>query len=156
MHAERYSPLDAGGSLIAPGRFNTGRGDDGATGFAALYLALAPEVALAEMVRHADTEGLDTLIDRQLSELACSFAAVIDCRNPTALGLKAGALLDDHDYSVSHALAAAAFAAGAEGILVPSATALGDNLVVFPANLRPESRLVVVSSRSPRLRRLDR
>ncbi len=35
--------------------------------------------------------------------------------------------------------------------LVPSATRLGDNLVLFPRQLRPDSRVSVVSSRDPQL-----
>lgn len=40
---------------------------------------------------------------------------------------------------------------GSEAILVPSATLLGDNLIVFDRNLRKSSRIDVVSSIDPRL-----
>ncbi len=38
-----------------------------------------------------------------------------------------------------------------EGLLVPSATGLGDNLILLPQNLSAGSRIAVVSSRDPRL-----
>jgi hypothetical protein len=38
-----------------------------------------------------------------------------------------------------------------EGLLVRSATRLGDNLILFPDNLRAGSRIEVVPSRDPRL-----
>jgi hypothetical protein len=57
----------------------------------------------------------------------------------------------DTDYETTQALGAAANSRGLEGLLVPSATRLGDNLIVFPHNLRSESRIDVVSSRDPRL-----
>jgi hypothetical protein len=40
---------------------------------------------------------------------------------------------------------------GAEAVLVPSATGMGDNLVLFPDQLTAASRLTVISSRDPRL-----
>jgi hypothetical protein len=57
----------------------------------------------------------------------------------------------DTDYEATQAIGAAAFADGLEGLLVPSATRLGDNLILFPDNLRAGSRIEVVSSRDPRL-----
>jgi RES domain len=50
-----------------------------------------------------------------------------------ALGLTPADLADDVDYRAPQALAAAAMAAGAEALLVPSVTGLGDNLIVFTA-----------------------
>lgn len=89
------------------------------------------------------------LNEYRLSEIAVVLSAVIDCRDLTALGIASDTLLIDLDYSASQHLSAAAIGLGAEGILVPSATRLGDNLIVFPDNLRPESRLDIVGSRDP-------
>ncbi len=46
-----------------------------------------------------------------------------------------------------------ALALEAEAVLVPSATRLGDNLVILPDRLRQDSRIEPVGSIDPRLRR---
>jgi hypothetical protein len=60
-------------------------------------------------------------------------------------------LTHDTDYEVTQSIGAAAFGEGFEGVLVPSATRLGDNLVLFPERLGAESTITVISSRDPRL-----
>ncbi len=85
----------------------------------------------------------------RISEIDVELNAVIDCREIAALGICLDALLNDLDYTVPQRIAAAALATGAEGLLVPSATRLGDNLVVFPDQLHPDSRLEIVGSRDP-------
>ena len=89
------------------------------------------------------------LNEYRLSEIAIDLSFVIDCRDLTTLGITVGDLLSDLDYSTSQHIGAAAVSLGAEGLLVPSATRLGDNLIIFPDNLRSESRLEVISSRDP-------
>lgn len=116
-----------------------------------LYLALSPEVSLGEVLRHFTPELLPQLNEYRLSELDVELETVLDCRDPAAFGLSAEDLIRDFDFTMTQEIAAAAIAQGAEGILVPSASGLGDNLVVFPAQLRSGSRLAVVGSRDPRL-----
>jgi hypothetical protein len=89
--------------------------------------------------------------DYRFTEIWAQLEVVIDCRNPEALGLSPDRLLGARDYSAGQALAAAACQRGAEGVLVPSATRLGDNLIVFPHLLRSDSVLVVVRSVDPQL-----
>jgi RES domain-containing protein len=152
FHRRRYEALDASGSLLVSGRYNRGLDQVPADeAWPALYLALAPETALGEIVRHITPDLLGQLNDFRLSEVEADLSAVLDCRDETALGLPAGILTRDHDFAPAQALAAAAIDRGAEGILVPSATGLGDNLMVFPTRLQPNSRLVVIQSRDPRL-----
>ena len=91
------------------------------------------------------------LNEYRLSELDVELEAILDCRDATALWLSHEDLMRDYDFAITQEIAAAAIAQGAEGILVQSATGLGDNLVVFPAQLRGASRLAVVGSRDPRL-----
>lgn len=88
------------------------------------------------------------LNEYRLSQIDVKLDSVIDCRDIVTLGISLNDLLNDLDYTVSQRIGAAALAMGAEGLLVPSATRLGDNLVVFP-QLRPESRLDVIDSRDP-------
>ena len=152
MHARRYAPLDPGGALLFSGRYHRGRDrfppDET---WPALYLALGPEICLGEVLRHLTPERLSRLNDYRLSEIALDLTATLDCRDATAFGLPHDALLHDTDHRVTQELAAAAVAHGVEGLPVPSATLLGDNLVVFPASLGSGSRLEAVAARDPRL-----
>ena len=152
MHKRRYPAEDPGGARLVSGRYNRGldRFSEREV-FSALYLATAPEVCLGEIYRHITPELLPSLNDFRLSELSASLQRVADCRDPSALGLTPGDLSHDTDYRAPQALVAAAASGGLEGLLVPSATGLGDNLILFTQNLLADSRITVVSSRDPRL-----
>ena len=152
MHKRRYRAEDPGGARLVSGRYNRGldRFPEAET-FPALYLATAPEICLGEVYRHVTPELLLSLNDFRLSELSVSLQELVDCRGQELLGLSVGDLVHDTDYEPTQALGAAANSHGLEGLLVPSATRLGDNLIVFPQNLRTDSRIAVVSSRDPRL-----
>jgi RES domain-containing protein len=152
IHRRRYAAADPGGSLKVSGRYH--RGADRFTSEAtwpALYLALSPETALGELVRHITPELLPHLNGYRISELSVMLEAVVDCRDAARLGINPAALVDDRDLETTQQIGAEVVAAGFEGLLVPSATALGDNLVVFPALLRERSRFDIVGSRDPRL-----
>jgi RES domain-containing protein len=152
MHNRRYAADDPGGARRVSGRYNLGvdQFPEGRA-FGALYLALAPETCLGEIVRHVEPVGLARLNAYRMSELFVAAGRVLDCRDPDGLGLSPEDLVDDFDLSATRAMGEAACAAGAEGILVVSATGLGDNLVLFPENMRAGSRLEVLSARDPRL-----
>lgn len=151
-HRRKYLATDPGGSLRVSGRYNRGL-DRFAPGqvWPALYLSLGAEVCLGEILRHISPALLPALNDYRISELRVELGAVLDCRDPALLGLTREDFCDDLDYTVTQALAAAAIERGAEALLVPSATCLGDNLIVFTTCLAATSRLAVVSSRDPRL-----
>ncbi len=152
MHKRRYPPADPGGSIKVSGRYN--RGFDRFSedeSFGALYLATGPEICLGEVYRHITPELLPSLNNYRLSELSVRLSAVLDCRNPKAMGLSLNDLTHDTDYEVTQSIGAAAYGEGFEGALVPSATRLGDNLVLFPDRLGADSTITVVSSRDPRL-----
>jgi RES domain-containing protein len=152
IHRQRYQATDSGGSLKVSGRYHRGADRFAADEtWPALYLALSPETALGELIRHVTPELLPHLNGYRISELAVELEAVVDCRDVALLGLQSAALVNDHDVELTQQIGAAIVATGHEGLLVPSATGLGDNLVVFPTNLRPASRLDVGSSRDPRL-----
>ncbi len=152
MHKRRYRAEDPGGARLVSGRYNRGldRFPEGEI-FPALYLATAPEICLGEVYRHVTPELLPSLNDFRLSELSVSLHRVADCRDPSALGLTLDHLSHDTDYEATQSLGAAAHSLGLEGLLVPSATGLGANLILFPQNLPQGSRLTVVSGRDPRL-----
>ncbi len=152
MHKRRYRADDPGGARKVSGRYN--RGLDRFSeqeSFPALYFATAPEICLGEVYRHITPELLPALNDFRLSELFVEVGEVLDCRSPKALGLSLEHLAHDTDYEATQAIGAATLERGLEGLIVPSATRLGDNLILFPENLRSSSRTEVVSSRDPRL-----
>lgn len=152
FHRRTYGATDAGGALLVSGRYH--RGSDQfprSEVWAALYLALSPEVSLGEVLRHSSPGLLPRLNEYRLSELEVELESVLDCRDAASLGLAPDDLIRDYDFAITQEIAAAAIAQGAEGTLVPSATGLGDNLVVFPAQLHTPSRLAIVGSRDPRL-----
>ena len=152
MHKRRYRAEDPGGARKVSGRYNLGLDRfPKEESFPALYLATAPETCLAEVYRHITTELLPTLNDFRLSELSVEVGEVLECRHPKSLGLSLEHLVHDTDYEATQTIGAAALVKGLEGLIVPSATRLGDNLILFPANLRANSRIEVVSSRDPRL-----
>lgn len=86
-----------------------------------------------------------------LSEFRVRLQAVYDLSNPEELGIDSKHLIDDHDYTFPQSLSAAFRKRGAEAFLVPSATLLGSNLVVFPDRLRDGSSLTASGSRRARL-----
>lgn len=103
---------------------------------------LAPIFLIGEILRrfgpHRPFAGLRSY---RRTRLHANLSAVLDCRDLAALGLAEDELLDDLNYDIGHALGLAAFQRGAGGILVPSATRAGDNLIVLPDNLRSTARI---------------
>lgn len=152
LHAARYAPDDPGGSYRVSGRYNRGKdffGEDEV--FPALYLATSPEVSLGEKQRHLTSVNLPRMKNQVLSEFCVRLQAVYDLSKPEELGIDGKGLADDHDYSFSQSLSAALRQRGAEAFLIPSATLLGINLVVFPDRLRDRSSLEILESRRTRL-----
>lgn len=105
-------------------------------------------VALGELQRNVRSHDYG---DYRLTEIWVQLEAILDCRDTDFLGLSLDNLLNDRDYPPGQTVAAAAIDLGAEGILVPSATRLGDNLIIFPRLVRPSSVLAVVRSIDPHL-----
>jgi hypothetical protein len=151
-HRRNFEAADHGGSLLVSGRYH--RAPDvhpPAETWPALYLALAPEICLGEVLRHIRPERLPLLNDYRISEFDIRLIRVLDCRNPAAMGITADVLWHDLDYTVPQSLAAASLRRGVEAILVPSATRLGDNLIIFPTQVQTQSQIAVIGSREPRL-----
>ena len=152
MHRQKYDGGDPGGSPKVSGRYHLGNDRFVAEEtWSTLYLALSPETCLGELVRHITPELLPHLNGYRISELRVTLMAVADCRDATLLGMMTDSLVHDRDYRATQHLGAAVVAAGLEGMLVPSATALGDNLIVFTAQMHAVSAIEVVDSRDPRL-----
>lgn len=78
---------------------------------------------------------------RTLTQLDVVLQRVFDWSRDASL---TDALRSDSSYRQTQDLAAAAVIAGAEGILVSSATGIDSNLVIFVENLGDESRIDIV------------
>lgn len=148
-HGRRYDARDHGGSRITSARYhqaiNAFPPDDV---WPALYTALELAVSLAEIMRARPSSHPR---DVRFSELVVELEAVVDCRDLDAIGIDRARLFADFDYSAGHALARAVRAAGGEAILVPSASLLGDNLVIFPDLVRTGSTIELVRAVDPNL-----
>jgi RES domain-containing protein len=148
-HRRQYEALDHGGSLRGSGRFHRAANEYPADrSWPALYTALDLAVALGEVQRNTHGKRWHAY---RFTEIWAQLEAVLDCRDLALLDLGEDDLLNDLDYSLGQDLAAAAIELGVEGLLVPSATRLGDNLIVFPHLVRTGSVLVAVRSIDPRL-----
>lgn len=149
-HRRQFPPLDSAGSTFVSGRFH--RAPDRFAQhecWRAIYVSLLAEISLAEIFRHTQPSGMPRLNEYRITEVAIHLNAVIDCRNAQQATELRLTLEDPYDYAFTQRIAKEAINRGAEAILVPSATRLGDNLVIFPDQLRPDSRLDVIGSRDP-------
>lgn len=68
--------------------------------WAALYLALGPEIAIGEILRRLSPEAMADLNEYRLSEIEVELTAVLDCRDASALGLNAGDLVRGYDFAI--------------------------------------------------------
>lgn len=148
-HGRRYGALDDGGSRRSTGRLHRGpnRFPSEET-WPAIYTSLELAVSLAEIMRSTIASAPRQF---RFTEIEVDLQAITDCRAFDDLGIDRMRLLADWDYSTGHVLALAVRRSGAEAMLVPSASCLGDNLVIFPDLLRPGSSLAPVRSVDPNL-----
>ena len=161
-HSRRYPATDTGGSLRVSGRYH--RVADlfpSDQVFAALYTSVSDAVVTWEVIR-GSMRGAEGAVEARLramnlARLRVRLQAALDVRAPDAASLGDAALTSD-DYSLPQAIGAAALARGIEGLLVPSATEVGEpghnyNVVILTDNLRPGSDIIFVDSRQPNLPR---
>jgi hypothetical protein len=147
-----YDAVDATGSLRVDGRYHrTPRSLATELNWQALYLGLAPEACLGEMLRHVTPALLPRLNELRLTELEVTLARVLDAREPERYGLARELLWHDTDYRLPQHVASIALERDAEGVLAPWGTRLGDIFVILPANLTPSAVLHIIGSRDPRL-----
>lgn len=131
-------------------------------GIAVVYAADSPETAMAESLAHYRYFSIpvQSAMPRVFVAIALKLKCVVDLResnvrqrlhvsNATMITIdwrnevKAGVL------PVTQAIGQAAFAAGVEGIIVPSAAQSdGFNVLVFPANLKKGSKIQVLNADS--------
>jgi RES domain-containing protein len=130
---------------------------------AAVYASTTPETALAEALAQFRRYGIPDreAMPRVLTALEARLSRLLDLTDGSVRRLlrvsrrrMAGepwrALQERGREAVTQAIGRAAFEAGVEGLLTPSAAARkGVNLVVFPEALRPGSSLAVAQKEVP-------
>ena len=128
--------------------------------FAAVYASLSPETALAEALGRFREYGVSVAeaMPRVLTALEIEIEALADLTSPAARqALRVSRrrmrredwrrAMEEEREAITQAIGRAAFERGLEGLLVFSAPdPAGRNLVLFPARLRPGSRLRVHAS----------
>jgi hypothetical protein len=127
-----------------------------------LYLALRTHIALGEVTRHITPDHVSRLQDQyRLTEFWVEVQNVLDCcadedrRESGILGLSTDEVCRINALqlgvpTLTQQLAAVAYEQGLEGLLVPSCTRFsGGNLVIFPTNLQPGSRVRIVRAEDP-------
>jgi RES domain-containing protein len=132
------------GARLVGGRWNP-KGS-----FAVLYLGLDQRTVIAEFERLARRQGLapSSFLPRRLYRYDGKLQNLLDLRQPEtyeALGLTRETMAAD-DATACEAVGEAAFVAGREGVLAPSATGEGEVLAVFLERLTPPSALRDVDS----------
>jgi RES domain-containing protein len=142
--AAARAPMSGEGARIAGGRWNP------PASFAVLYLGLDQRTVIAEFHRLASRQGLSpvSFLPRKLYRYEGRFHSLLDLRPASvreSLGLTTGDV-SSHDPTACRAVGEAAYAAGREGILAPSATGSGDVLAVFLERLSPLSAIRDVGS----------
>jgi RES domain-containing protein len=119
----------------------------------ALYTSLELDTYVWEMLRHLswDDPAMARLMlkNRRRSKLLVELTHVADLRDPSVIGLTEDDVSHPDDYTHTQEIGAALLVRGVEGLLVPSVTRTGDNLVIFPHHLRPGSRIAVVETLDP-------
>lgn len=148
MHQRIRGATSVRGSQLISGRFNRAADDHPPEiCFSALYTSLRPETCMGEVLRHTAPPDMGKLRDARLSEIAVSLQVVLDFRDPDTLGVSLEQLLAPRNYALGQEVAEAAIRRGCEALLVPSATQLGDNLIVFPQSLLEGSRIELIHYR---------
>jgi hypothetical protein len=158
-HGRRYPGDNADGSLKTTGRFNRGRDKfPDVEVWPALYTGIAQHIALGERIRHTTARALSALAGQRISRLSVRLSLVLvgctpdGCLSPAVIGMTTDDLCHPNDYRMTHRLAEAVRARGAEGMLIPSCTRFrGGNLIIFPDLLQPASEIRVVDTEDPDL-----
>jgi RES domain-containing protein len=149
-HHRSHAALSADGSLGGVGgRFNAGVESPIKPPFRALYTSVESGAALLEVVRHlgyraTDDRAVVALEDiamRVLTQIDVALRRVFDWSRDAALR---DLLTSDTSYAYTQKLGAAAAMAGAEAILVPSATGIDANLIIFIENAGDGTHIDIV------------
>lgn len=147
--APNRNPLSGEGARLFGGRWNPP--DLAST----LYLSTNDDGCIAEFRRMAAGQGKGpaSFLPRRISQLDVTGVEVVDLRlvaNQQVVGLEVDDLTSD-DWSACQLVGAAAHFLRADGLIAPSATALGDTLVLFEGRLDGNAVKVIDSYVMPAL-----
>lgn len=157
-HAAHRDASSSRGSELVSGRYLRARPQDpSGIVWRALYLGLTTGACLGEAIRYLGATGAKATRGRRLTRLRVRLRKVVDLRDVRRVGVTLNDLTQDQDWSIPHPatitqqLALAALQRGIEGLLVPAASLVDDNLVVLIDNLAPTSSIDIVSHVDPKL-----
>jgi RES domain-containing protein len=124
----REKILSTEGNRFYPGRYHV----IGETGV--LYTSLDEEVAVTELARHADRHMLkEKLVAGKIYLRLQNVLDLTQASTLRKLGISKEELLSP-EYLIPQAISIQARNAGLQGLIVPSATGVGKNLIVFENN----------------------
>jgi RES domain-containing protein len=133
MVSQKYDILNTNGSLLYPGRYNSGE-------FPVLYTADSREVCEAELARKTE---IKTKLIYKIAKLNVKLRKVLDLTN--GKNLKALNIQEDNligsSWHFTQRIASLAYQKGYEALLVPSATGKGNNIILFPNNFNKDSMI---------------
>ena len=121
--------LSTEGNRFFPGRYHLS-GEGGI-----LYTSLTKEIAIKEIERHVSRAMLQGRL--AIATINITLDKVLDLTQASTLkiiGLSKSDLISS-DYSITQAISMIAREAGLRGLIVPSATSGGNNLIIFENNL---------------------
>ena len=131
--SQKYDTLNTNGSLLYPGRYNSGE-------FLVLYTSDSREVCEAELARKTE---IKTKLIYKIAKLNVKLRKVFDLTNEK--NLKALDIQEDNliggSWNLTQHIASLAYQKGYEALLVPSATGKGNNIILFPENFTKDSTI---------------
>jgi len=133
MVSQKYDALNTNGSLLYPGRYNSG-------GFLVLYTSDSQEVCEAELARKTE---IKTKLTYKITKLNVKLKKVLDLtneKNLRVLDIQENNLIGDSRDITQH-IASLAYQKGYEALLVPSAAGKGNNIILFPENFTKDSTI---------------
>lgn len=131
--SQKYDALNTNGSLLYFGRYSNKE-------FLVLYTADSEEVCHAERARKTK---IKTKFIYKIAKLDVKLKKIIDLtseKNIKMLNIQKDDLIGDSRDIPQH-IAALAYRKGYEGLLVPSATGKGNNIILFPENFSKNSTI---------------
>jgi|GEM_PF-3228695 len=131
--SQKYDALNTNGSLLYPGRYNSGE-------FLVLYVSDSREVCAAELARKTE---IKTKLIYKIAKLKVKLRKVFDLtneKNLKALDIQKDSLMGS-SWNLTQHIASLACRKGYEALLVPSATGKGNNIILFPENFTKDSTI---------------
>lgn len=133
MVSQKYDALNTNGSLLYPGRYNSGE-------FLVLYASDSREVCAAELARKTE---IKTKLVYKIAKLNVKLRKVFDLTNEK--NLKALDIQEDNligsSWNFTQHIASLAYRKGYEALLAPSVTGKGNNIILFPGNFTKDSTI---------------